>query len=475
MSTFNSRQRKTASVVGILVLLIPIVLLGMPASGRDSGGGGMLAQLRSEHDLGESDLGQIDPTSSTMSFVLLGMRGIAVNMLHLQIDDYKTRKEWALMRSTTEAAITLQPHYIAVWRYLGWNLSWNVSAEWDAVPDRYFWVKEGGKFYQRGTRRNDTVPELTYETGRVWGQKIGMSDEWRYFREYFKTDPDSRTFPNGVDADINPNQLDNYLVAKEWFEESNTREENRTQHIMARTLFRSQAARSQLSYADALQRDVRFITASRFRDDAASDEEAEEKAYAARQGNFALARQEWGEGFREWTERFGQEEFQVVGLAKQVLFRLEADEDDVRELAERQKDLGITEREIRTAIDSYQKMVNYNYWRTRSQAEADESTGTSEAHRLVYEGELKLRSGNPEEARDMLVRGMARFAQLIEDYPDLRDEDLTVEEAVWCVLLWTKTLELLGEQVPATFPLKSTWDKYQGLLPELQLRYSRGD
>ncbi len=475
MSTFNTRQRKTASVVGILVLLIPIVLLGMPASGRDSGGGGMLAQLRSEHDLGESDLGQIDPTSATMSFVLLGMRGIAVNMLRMDLDEYKDRKEWALMRSTTEAVITLQPHYVEVWRFLGWNMAWNVSAEWDAVPDRYYWVKEGGKFYQRGTRRNDSIPELTYETGRVWGQKIGMSDEWRYFRGYFKTDPDTRSFPNGVDPEINPNQLDNYLVSGEWFTKSNELEENRVQHVMARTLFRSLPARAQLSYADALQRDVRFITGARFREDSSSDEEAEEKAYAARQSNFALSRQEWAEGFRQWTEQFGREEFQVVGSQKKVIFRLESDEDDVRELAERQKDLGVTEQEIRAAIDSYQKMVNYNYWRTRAQAEADESTGTSEAHRLVYEGELKLRSGNPEEARDMLVRGMAMFAHLIEEYPDLKDEDLTVEEAVWCVLLWTKTLELLGEQIPATFPLKATWDKYQTLLPELQSRYNRGD
>lgn len=470
MSTFNSRQRKAASVVGILVLLIPIVLLGMPASGRDSGGG-MLAQLRSEYDLGESDLGQIDPTSATMSFVLLGMRGIAVNMLRMDLDAYKDRKEWALMRSTTEAVITLQPHYVEVWRFLGWNLAWNVSAEWDAVPDRYYWVKEGGKFYQRGTRRNATVAELTYETGRVWSQKIGMSDEWRYFREYFKNDPDTRSYPNGVDPEINPNQLDNYLVAKDWFEISNEREENRAQHVMMRALFRSQPSRAQLSYADALQRDVRFITADRFRDDSASDEEAEEKAFAAREANFALARQEWAEGFREWTEKFGQEEFQTPG----GVIRLEADEDDVRELASRQKDQGVTEQQIREWIDRYQKTTNYSYWRTRAQAEADESTGTSEAHRLIYEGELKLRSGNPEEARQMLVRGMALFARLMEEYPDLRHEDLTVEEAVWGVLLWTKALELLGEPVPATFPLKTTWDRYQGLLPELQQRYNRGD
>ncbi len=36
--------------------------------------------------------------------------------------------------ATTESVILLQPHYIQVWRYLGWNLAWNVSAEW--TPSR---------------------------------------------------------------------------------------------------------------------------------------------------------------------------------------------------------------------------------------------------------------------------------------------------------------------------------------------------
>jgi hypothetical protein len=455
-------------------MLIPIVLLGMPASGRDSGGGGMLAQLRSEHDLGESDLGQIDPTSATMSFVLLGMRGIAVNMLRMKLDEYKDHKEWALMRSTTEAVITLQPHYVEVWRFLGWNMAWNVSAEWDAVPDRYYWVKEGGKFYQRGTRRNETIPELTWETGRVWGQKIGLADEQRYFRRYFKQDPDTATFGRdgrpGVDPEINPNQLDNYLVAKEWFEQSNAREDNRPQHIMMRALFRSQPARAQLSYAGALQKDVRFITAEDFKDQADSDKQAEAMAYDARGNNFKLAQQEWAEGLTEWTTKFGQEEFQTMG----GIIRLEATEDDVRELASRQKEQGVTEQDIRTWIDRYQKTTNYTYWRTRAQAEADESTGTAEAHRLIYEGELKLRAGNPEEAKQMLFRGMTRFAGLMTEYPDLSEEDLTVEEAMWAVLLWKKSLELLGEKQPSAFPLKATWDKYQVLVPELMMDYNRG-
>ena len=189
MNNLTSRQRKTACVVGILVLLVPIVILGMPAGYQAEASGGVLARLRSEHDLGESDLGQIDPTSATMNLVLLGLRGVAVNMLRMDLDHYKDTNNWAELRATTDAVITLQPHYIEVWRFLSWNMAYNVSAEWDAVPDRYYWVKEGGKFSQEGTRRNADIPELYWETGRVWGQKVGRSDEWKYFLKYFLSDP----------------------------------------------------------------------------------------------------------------------------------------------------------------------------------------------------------------------------------------------------------------------------------------------
>ena len=67
MNNLTSRQRKTAWFVAILVLLIPVVLLGMPAGNSADDSGGVLSDLRATHDLGESKLGQIDPTSATMN------------------------------------------------------------------------------------------------------------------------------------------------------------------------------------------------------------------------------------------------------------------------------------------------------------------------------------------------------------------------------------------------------------------------
>ena len=58
MNALTNMQRKLVYFVGILVLLVPIMMLGMPA-GTDSEGG-TLAQLRKSYDLGEANLGQVD-------------------------------------------------------------------------------------------------------------------------------------------------------------------------------------------------------------------------------------------------------------------------------------------------------------------------------------------------------------------------------------------------------------------------------
>jgi hypothetical protein len=468
MNNFNSRQRKTTYIVGILVLLVPIVLLGMPSSGGAEASGGMLARMRSEYDLGENDLGKIDPTSATMNLVLLGLRGVAVNVLRLQLDEFKDHKEWAQMQATTEAVITLQPHYIEVWRFLSWNLAYNVSAEWDAVPDRYFWVKEGGKFAQRGTEHNAAVPELYWETGRVWGQKVGRSDEWNYFRKYFINDPDTETF-NGADPEINPQQKDNYLVSKDWFQSANQAEENKEQHIMMRALFRAWPARSQLEYADALQRDTRHITAALYEGTADNPDLMAEEA---RRQNFQKSVQAWKDGFFEWTQDFGKMPLQ----SPKCKIYLEANEEDVKTLADEQ---GVDVSVVKQWVRHYQNTANYRYWRTRSLAESTASAdpnglNTAEAHRLLYEGELSYFDGRFDDARDKLVRGMQKYARLLEEFPELMHEDLTIEEGLRAVLIWKKILQIEKETVPETFALKPLWDAHPNQIPLLQEKLDRG-
>src|SRR5262245_5123485 len=175
-------QRKLLYAVGAVLLLIPITWLGLPAEPSREGGttgspGGRLAQLRKQYELGEDNLGNVDPASSTMNLLLLGFRGVATSMLWMDAQQQQKNKDWAALRSTVDSIILLQPHFLKVWHFQGWNLAYNVSAEWDLVPDRYYWVKEGIKFYQLGKDRNQKNPELYWYVGDTCGKKIGRSDE----------------------------------------------------------------------------------------------------------------------------------------------------------------------------------------------------------------------------------------------------------------------------------------------------------
>ncbi len=437
IESLTARQRKLAYLVGIVVLSLPVIGLGMPASDEENSGG-RLAHLRQEFDLGESTLGKVDPTSATMNLVLLGMRGVAVNLLRMELDQQKDRKQWGQMRATTESVILLQPHYIQVWRYLGWNLAYNVSAEWDAVADRYFWVKEGAKFLMQGADRNKKDPEIYWETGRTLGQKIGRADEWKFFRKFFKVDPDEEQFSKGPDNKLNPEGKDNYLAAKDWYEKANAAEEKHEQHIMMQALFRSYPARSQLDFAEALQREGIF----------------DEGARAA-----------WDKAYHDWVDGFGRMSFPAeVNLD----VSMEADDKEIESLA---KSSGFDLEKVRQEINFLQNTCNYRFWRTKAHSEMQPNT--VEVHRELYDGEQLFKSGDLETAQATLESGLKKFERLLEAYTDLQNDDNALEEGLWAVMLWQKIYQLNHQIQPEEFPLKWVWEKEAHRIPNLQQDFDR--
>ncbi len=517
MNRLTSKQRKLLYVVCIAVLLAPIIWLGMPATGETAAGedvsGGVLAQLRHDYDLGEHNLGNVDPSSATMNLVLLGLRGIATDLLWLEALEQQKTKNFGQLRATVESIIMLQPHYMQVWQFQGWNLAYNVSVEWDAVEDRWYWVKEGGKFLMRGSDRNRKYPELYWWVGRILGPKIGRSDEWRFFRKFFKVDPNTKKFNGEPDPEIA--QLgsrafdDNYLAAKAWFELANLAEDKQVQHIMMRMLFRQYPVRAQFDYADVLQREGLF----------------DEKT-----------RRAWEIGLREWTEKFGKEEFRSP--AGMIYLEI-SDAREIRQLAQRN---GKDEKEIRHWLDRYQKTANYRYWWTRALAEAEPNTVA--AHREIYQGQQLFKEGKTgpkwyrarpgvcqklaalnlprqhravmkaicdhgelilpdqlreatgmkageltdvleplvykrklvetvSESRKSLESGMQKFAELLAKHPSFKSEDRMVEEGLMALLYWQKILTLNDIPLPKTFPLRDLWVHNQDRIPIVENEFKR--
>jgi hypothetical protein len=437
MNNLTSLQRKLLYLGGIVLLLIPITWLGLPAEPAHGAGsqgrpGGFLAQKRAEYGLGESDLGNVDPASSTMNLLLLGFRGIATNMLWMDAVEQQRNKDWASLRATTESIILLQPHFLKVWQFQGWNLAYNVSAEWDGVADRYYWVKEGIKFFKKGQDRNKMYGELFWYTGDTTGKKIGRSDEMKQFRRFFRSDPDEARFHGGPDPDVNPNSRDNYLEAGDWFQRANDTIDmyGIEQHIMAPYLFRAYPTRSLFDYATALQRE----------------------------GNFGEVTQNaWAEGFHRWTTIYGKMQFECELLGRPIHLEVSGDELRAMIADEDAKKLSDRERESNW-VNRYQDTTNYRYWRTRSRVESEKIMADS--RRELYEGQEALFRADDATARQRYWDGMTKFEKILNEYPDLKSDDETIEEALLALIGWRQCLELADEEIPEQYPLKEFWDEH---------------
>jgi hypothetical protein len=440
MNRLTSRQRKLVYLGVIVVLLVPIIILGRPASGTGSSRDqGVLAQLRTKYDLGENQLGQVDPTSSAMNLVLLGFRGIAADLLWSQADENEQTKNWAELKANVDAIIMLQPHFVRVWQFQGWNLAYNVSAAWDLVADRFFWVKEGAKFLKKGRAINEKVAQIPYEEGRVLGTKIGRADEWKYYWKFFRNDPNTELYKGGPDKDVNPKGTDNYLAAKDVYLIANDLQAKYPQSIsMLDVLSRSYPYRSQLNEADALQREGHFDDASK---------------------------NAWDEGYREWVEKFGQEKFFGPG---QIEYHLEMQPRDVQEASAAQN---TDPDEFEHWVMRMQNETRYPYWKFRSQAESAQLM--VDAHKLIYDGEKLFVQGKLPQAKDMLFRGMTLYEQLFNKYPVLATDDEALEEAITAVYYWQRILKLEFKPVQAQYPLAVTYENHKGMLPQIESRFKR--
>ncbi len=265
--------RKIIYVVAIGLLLIPLFLLARPTSTDRPGG--VLAQLRSEQGLSQAQLGEIDPASETIKLATLGMRGVAANILWVKAHNYKKKKNWTNLAATLNQITLLEPNFIAVWRFQAWNLSYNVSAEFDDYRERYRWVIKGIEFLIRGISYNEHNPRLAADVGWFISQKIGRADERKEFRELFKKDDEFHKRHGTPSVE----QRDNWLVGKKWYAKAEVMvRQGADLQGMSELIFYEKRPKCQMNYAENLEEDGIFGE---------------------------RARQAWSKAVREWVKEYG--------------------------------------------------------------------------------------------------------------------------------------------------------------------------
>ena len=173
---------------------------------------------------------------------------------------YKKIEDWTNLTATLEQLAKLQPNFITFWKFQAWNLTYNVSVEFDDYHDRYYYVRRGIEFLQKGERYNSDNPQLLWDLGWFIGQKIGRADEYVQYRRLFKADDD---FHPGRTA--RPTSATIGSSARNGTRRRSTRSTTKARAWAARARAISIRARRnrQMNYAEAIEEEGFFEKARR--------------------------------------------------------------------------------------------------------------------------------------------------------------------------------------------------------------------
>ncbi|HBT76261.1 MAG TPA: hypothetical protein DEB39_04890 [Planctomycetaceae bacterium] len=220
MPHLTSIQRKVVYVLILLVLGCLNFEIGRPPrSVSDSTGvtrevpGGQLSRMRADMKIADAQIGQIDPSSTTMKLATFGMRGVAISILWYHANEYEKRDDWNNVIATGDQLVLLEPHFTKVWEFLGWKIAYNASATFDDYRERYRWVIRGFDFLTRGLEYNHRAAKLYKNAGWTISQKIGIADENEQYRRLLRED---ESFGKRYDCTL-PSERDNWMLGRRWY------------------------------------------------------------------------------------------------------------------------------------------------------------------------------------------------------------------------------------------------------------------
>jgi len=497
----QSFRRKIIYLVCIAVLLGLLSVLGRPADkpGKQAEGspGGVLARMRNDpkNPLSHAQLGEIDPTGEAIKLATLGLRGVAANVLWEKANRYMMKKDWTNFSATLNQIIKLQPNFISVWRFQAWNVSFNISVQFDDFRDRYRWVIKGIDYLQQGIRYNRREPTLLWEIGRFLCQKIGRSDERLQFRRLFRRDD--------VFHGSRPVALrDNWLVAKQWYQQAIEMVEKLGVNMkISPWLYHSNPPLCQINYAENLEKDGIFGEKAR----RAWAQAAEEWN---RYGSILLSTTPRVEIRLNDEERIQQEAKQLVdeldamqpGLRETIRQEKIRDEltDEQREAIDTPEDqrttkqhelaataqalIEVTHKEVARRITGpqrrraaelakeatekqrvariirlYRSYVDFTGWRLRVQVE--QTDDAVDARELVYYGKQALNEGQHSLAKEKFDQGLEKWRKVIDRFPALLEKRIFLDALARDVKAYKRPLSQLGEEglvdgLPRDFILK---------------------
>jgi hypothetical protein len=405
--------------------------------------GNWLNDEKKRKDLGEAAIGQIDTGSFMLKLALLGgARGIAANVLWTRAEELKREQDWDRLATTVDLITKLQPHFLSVWTFQGWNLSYNVSVEWDAPEDKYEWIKKGIKFLQEGVRKNRKSPDLIWDTAWTYYHKLGFSDESIILRRLFRDDDDEdfKSY-NDPDSGVRVVGNDNFMLGYAWFSravslvdegqarlatgtEANLDYVDPTPQRKGRPgdlAFRSMPAHAMTRYASGLEKMSMVGIPATFGE---------------------VASNAWRRALNEWT-KFGEYEFPAYNNPSEMV--------RIDDITNPSRYTRLTENQ-RYWTNRWADQMNYRYWKDRSAAEM--SPEGVQARQSFYEGTIAYKSSDFDTAVKKFRDGLNVWNDLLKKHVDYRNDDFNKKDTGLVVSRYVRALRQLGEPEPKDMPFR---------------------
>ncbi|PHS19005.1 MAG: hypothetical protein COA78_01175 [Blastopirellula sp.] len=501
----KSLQRKIIYFACMIPLFLVLIVISRPETGDDAGG--ILAQQRKKHGIAQTNIGELDPASEAMRLSMMGLDGIATVVMWMKVHEYQREEKYSNVEALCKRITQVNPHFLAVWEFQAWNLSYNVSREFDNYEHRYLWVKKGANYQMEGTRYNYDQPKLMAKISEFFGMKIGMSDEKAEFRLIF---PEDDTFHKEIDAyfvgsaysmdndsgGVN-NRPDNWLVARMWSLWANELADAEPKKLgnASPAIFHSTPTKRLMSFAEVIEKEGHIGELAKIAWTNANDDWVDF-------GNYELT-SSWGipftireydtlvvqvgekqKEFDEFTnnlratmrdEKFNEltpaeqkaietDEFQRTEEQESLAYEaerkliiplssvvLELEKGSPEQLNASRLAREINALEFRTSIINTQRnVVHYDYWDKRSESEGQDNA--IKGRQLVYDAHKAFNSANLVEARKLYEEAWPIWRGIYDDYPVLASDS---ESGILAnsVKEYRELLNQLDEDITPDFPL----------------------
>ena len=136
--------------------------------------------------LREQDRGEVQLTESAFSVLLTGSRGFLTCYLWMKANEYQEKNYLSELELCVQALTKLQAHFIRPWEFQSWNLSYNVAAQCDRVPDKYYFIYRGIESWPRASGGTGTIPICVTSSALTYRWRICESDDRNLFRSLFQ-------------------------------------------------------------------------------------------------------------------------------------------------------------------------------------------------------------------------------------------------------------------------------------------------